>query len=160
MDATATAHPPPNRHGGVVALNRVQGVPKPVAPPAAELPPSHRRLTRAPALRNAVSTLDDPPGGMDDPGGMGLVRTPVDRRAGAALLERDGFIDALERWMDEVRGGREGRRSAQIAERLIVSDNTVDHHVSAVLRKLHVRTRGEAAAEAHRLGPAAGTAPR
>jgi DNA-binding CsgD family transcriptional regulator len=46
----------------------------------------------------------------------------------------------------------EGMRNAQIAERLVLSGKTVDHHVSAVLRKLHVRSRGEATAEAARLG--------
>jgi DNA-binding CsgD family transcriptional regulator len=46
----------------------------------------------------------------------------------------------------------EGLRNAQIAQRLVVSEKTVDHHVSAVLRKLNVRTRGEAVAEAARLG--------
>jgi ATP/maltotriose-dependent transcriptional regulator MalT len=45
----------------------------------------------------------------------------------------------------------EGLRNAQIAERLVVSKKTVDHHVSAILRKLGVRTRGEAVAEAGRL---------
>ena len=46
----------------------------------------------------------------------------------------------------------DGLRNAQIAERLVVSEKTVDHHVSAILRKLDVRSRGEAGAKAARLG--------
>lgn len=46
----------------------------------------------------------------------------------------------------------EGLRNAQIAERLVLSGKTVDHHVSAVLRKLDARSRGEATAAAARLG--------
>jgi DNA-binding CsgD family transcriptional regulator/tetratricopeptide (TPR) repeat protein len=46
----------------------------------------------------------------------------------------------------------EGMRNAQIAQRLVVSEKTVGHHVSAVLRKLDVSTRGEASAKALRLG--------
>ena len=42
--------------------------------------------------------------------------------------------------------------NADIAERLSLSEKTVDHHVSAILRKLDVRTRREADAEAVRLG--------
>jgi DNA-binding CsgD family transcriptional regulator/tetratricopeptide (TPR) repeat protein len=46
----------------------------------------------------------------------------------------------------------EGLRNAQIAQRLVVSEKTVGHHVSAVLRKMGVQSRGEAAAKAVRLG--------
>jgi len=52
----------------------------------------------------------------------------------------------------EVLGLAEGLRNAEIADRLVVSSRTVDHHVSAILRKLDVRTRGEAVAAAGRLG--------
>ena len=46
----------------------------------------------------------------------------------------------------------DGLRNAQIAERLVISAKTTEHHVSAILRKLDVRTRGEAVAAAARLG--------
>jgi DNA-binding NarL/FixJ family response regulator len=46
----------------------------------------------------------------------------------------------------------QGDRNADIAAKLFLSEKTVDHHVSAILRKLRVHTRGQAAAEASRLG--------
>jgi DNA-binding CsgD family transcriptional regulator len=46
----------------------------------------------------------------------------------------------------------DGLRNADIAERLFLSPRTVDHHVSAILRKLHAASRGEAVAEARGLG--------
>jgi DNA-binding NarL/FixJ family response regulator len=45
-----------------------------------------------------------------------------------------------------------GLTNAEIAGRLFLSEKTVGHHVSAILRKLGARTRGEASAEAARLG--------
>jgi DNA-binding CsgD family transcriptional regulator/tetratricopeptide (TPR) repeat protein len=45
-----------------------------------------------------------------------------------------------------------GMRNAEIAGHLFVSPRTVDHHVSALLAKLHARTRSEAVAAAIRLG--------
>jgi DNA-binding CsgD family transcriptional regulator len=46
----------------------------------------------------------------------------------------------------------EGLRNSEIADRLVLSPKTVDHHVSAILRKLNVPSRREAAAEATQLG--------
>jgi DNA-binding CsgD family transcriptional regulator/tetratricopeptide (TPR) repeat protein len=47
---------------------------------------------------------------------------------------------------------REGARNSDIAERLVLSPKTVDHHVSAILRKLGVADRAAACREAERLG--------
>lgn len=45
-----------------------------------------------------------------------------------------------------------GLRTKEIAERLVLSERTVENHVAAILRKLGVRTRVQAVAAAERLG--------
>jgi len=47
---------------------------------------------------------------------------------------------------------KSGMKNAEIATRLFLTPKTVDHHVSAILRKLSVESRAQAAREATRLG--------
>jgi DNA-binding CsgD family transcriptional regulator len=78
-------------------------------------------------------------------GARGLPRgpRPKTRQNPAGLTSRELEVLALL---------AEGLRNADIAARLVLSERTVGHHVGAILRKLNVRTRGEASAEAYRLG--------
>jgi len=78
-------------------------------------------------------------------GVRGLPRGPrsATRENAAGLTPREAEVLALL---------GEGLRNAEIAERLFLSARTIDHHVSAILRKLGVRTRGQAGAEAVRRG--------
>ena len=46
----------------------------------------------------------------------------------------------------------EGLRNGQVAQRLVLSVRTVDHHVEAILRKLGVRTRTAMSEKAIELG--------
>jgi DNA-binding NarL/FixJ family response regulator len=58
---------------------------------------------------------------------------------------------SLTRREDEVLGLlAEGCSNAQIAERLVISTRTAEHHVSSILSKLDLRSRSEAAAYAAR----------
>jgi DNA-binding CsgD family transcriptional regulator/tetratricopeptide (TPR) repeat protein len=78
-------------------------------------------------------------------GARGLPRgpRPATRRNPAGLTPRELEVLALL---------ADGLRNAEIAARLVLSERTVDHHVAAILRKLDVRTRAQASAEAVRLG--------
>ena len=68
---------------------------------------------------------------------------PASRAAPAGLTPRQ---------LDVLRQLAAGATNAEIAERLVIAPKTADHHVSAVLSKLGVHSRREAAAAAARLG--------
>jgi DNA-binding CsgD family transcriptional regulator len=67
---------------------------------------------------------------------------PTTRHSRAGLTRRETEVLGLL---------AQGLRNAEMADRLVLSRRTVDHHVSAILRKLEARTRGEAVAAAARL---------
>jgi DNA-binding CsgD family transcriptional regulator/tetratricopeptide (TPR) repeat protein len=74
---------------------------------------------------------------------------PVPRGPRPATRANPAALTARE--LEILRLVAEGLRNGDVAERLVLSRRTVDHHVSAILRKLDVRTRGEAAAAAAEL---------
>jgi ATP/maltotriose-dependent transcriptional regulator MalT len=69
--------------------------------------------------------------------------SPATRANPGGLTDRQ--LDVLALLID-------GLSNADIAARLVISRKTADHHVSAILGKLDVRSRGEAVAAARRLG--------
>jgi DNA-binding CsgD family transcriptional regulator/tetratricopeptide (TPR) repeat protein len=79
---------------------------------------------------------------------MGIRRIPRGPRPGT----RSNPAGLTNRQVDVLLLLRDGLSNAEIAEALVVSPKTVDHHVSAVLAKLEVSSRAEAAARADALG--------
>jgi DNA-binding CsgD family transcriptional regulator len=65
---------------------------------------------------------------------------------------RNNPAGLTDRQLEVLRLMAEGLSNAEIATRLSTAVKTVDHHVSAVLTKLEVRSRAEAASLAHTLG--------
>jgi DNA-binding CsgD family transcriptional regulator len=78
----------------------------------------------------------------------GALNVPRGPRAGT----RENPANLTPRELEVLLLLADGLRNSEIAERLIVSRKTIDHHVSAILRKLEVKTRGQAGAKAVRLG--------
>ncbi len=78
-------------------------------------------------------------------GARGLPRGPwpATRRNPAGLTDRE---------IDVLRLVASGLRNAEVAERLVISQRTVDHHVSAILGKLGVASRAEAVKVAREFG--------
>jgi DNA-binding CsgD family transcriptional regulator len=79
---------------------------------------------------------------------LGVVQVP----RGPAASTRTNPAGLTERQAEILRLLAAGMTNAEIAARLVVSVRTVDHHVSAVLQKLGVATRREAAAAVAALG--------
>src|SRR6516162_9104865 len=73
---------------------------------------------------------------------LGVTRLPRRPQPGT-LTNPAGLTD---RQLEILRLVAAGLSNAEIAHRLVVSPRTVDHHVSAILQKLGVRTRRDAAA--------------
>ena len=78
----------------------------------------------------------------------GVARVPARPRT----TTRANPAGLTSRQVDVVRLLDEGLTNAEIAARLVISEKTADHHVSAILTKLDVRTRREAAAVARTMG--------
>ena len=105
------------------------------------------------ALREALEAFE---GLGARPAAQGVRHTLHERGAsvprGPRPSTRENPANLTARELDVLALLAEGLRNAEIAERLVLSRRTIDHHVSAILRKLDARTRGEATAEAARLG--------
>ena len=72
--------------------------------------------------------------------------------ADLVVLEPDTPFELTGREREVLGLVAEGMRNSDIARKLVVSVRTVDHHVSAILRKLRAHTRGAAVVEARRRG--------
>jgi DNA-binding NarL/FixJ family response regulator len=79
--------------------------------------------------------------------GIGVRNVP----RGPRPSTRENPAQLTARELEVLRLMADGRRNAAIAERLFLSPRTVERHVSSVLGKLNVRSRGEAVAAAARL---------
>jgi DNA-binding CsgD family transcriptional regulator len=135
------------------------GLSSPVTAPAPEDQPYERALAlwdtgSTDDLLAALPLLD----ALDARAVSALVRARL-REVGVASVPRGRLPSTranpaglTDRQLDVLTLLADGLSNADIAARLVISPKTADHHVSAILAKLDVRSRGEAAAAACRLG--------
>jgi DNA-binding CsgD family transcriptional regulator/tetratricopeptide (TPR) repeat protein len=106
------------------------------------------------ALREAVAALDS----LGAAAAARVVRQTMRRRgmtavpAGPRATTRSHQLKLTRRQQEVLTLLCAGMANAEISQRLFISERTVDHHVSAVLSKMGVPSRGVAATEAFRLG--------
>lgn len=101
-------------------------------------------------LRRALKQLQDLGA---RPAAAAVTRELRERAArGPRLSTRENPAELTAREVEVLTLVAQGLRNTDIAERLVVSERTVHHHVSAILRKLGVRSRAEASVAAVRLG--------
>ena len=130
--------------------------------------PVHLRAYAGFRLGRALAAAGDRPGATaalrtaaeeSDRMGAGLIRgwiADLSRRARIPLLDRvtgteDDGLRLTARERDVLRLVSDGRSNRQIGEALFISGKTASVHVSNILAKLGVSTRGEAAAIAHQV---------
>jgi DNA-binding CsgD family transcriptional regulator len=82
---------------------------------------------------------------------LGITHVP----RGARASTRDHPAGLTSRELEVLALLNEGLRNSEIAQRLTLSEKTVGHHVSAILAKLEVGSRGEAVRKASTLFPVA-----
>ena len=119
--------------------------------------PGAGRSGRQPELLAALATLD----GLGAQAAATLARRQL-RRLGVTHLPRRprprtraNPAGLTDRQLEVLGLLAEGLTNAEIADRLVVSVRTVDHHVAAILAKLNVTSRREAARAAGRLDASA-----
>ena len=123
--------------------------------------PGIERLDIHPLSPEAVATLVEPHGldpdmlfGQTAGNPFYVIEVLAAGGEGIPSTVRDAVLARAARLTTDARTllVAQGLPNAEIGERLFVSVKTVDHHVSAILRKLGARMRAEASAAAVRLG--------